>query len=405
MDNWPSLLLLSDEGPQTSTAGGMVLFRLLEDYPKERLRVIERRVEPGCTRLPCRYETLTTPGQRFEHTRFHRWKNSLRAFGLVPPVPLRRIESLLDGFRPEVVLCVMECAAYYDCAWSFARKHGLPLVVIVHDVNDQFEPVLPFALGAARRRDGAFYRFASRRLCVSPEMEALCVELYAAHGDVLYPNPSEELQPRRFAEAWHLKQPGRLTVGFAGNLNYGYGEELLRLLPAFRAAQARLVLFSKPPGGAAAALQDAKDCCEFRGFAPTALTAWHAIQKDCDAVILPYPNPPGAWERLIRHHFPSKLPEYLALGLPVLVTGPDYATGVTWALKHPEAAAVCTSVDLAEPARLLARLRKEAPLRLALAEGARCAGLMDFDPRKIKAEFLGHLRTVAAEKCALAGRP
>ena len=405
MDNWPSLLILSDEGPQMSTAGGIVLFRLLEDYPAERLRVIEASVEPGRTRLACRYDALTAPWRRFQFTRFHRWKSSLRAFGLEPSVSLSRVESLLKDFRPDVVLCVMECAAYYDSAWNFARKHRLPLVVIVHDVNEQFEPVLPFALSAARRRDGAFYRFASRRLCVSPEMERLCEELYGAHGDVLYPVRSSELQARPLEETLHLKQLGKLTVGFAGNLNYGYGEELLRLLPAFRAAQARLLLFGNPPGGVAAALLDATDCCDFRGFAPTAAQAWQTIQNECDVVILPYPNPGGAWGRLIQHHFPSKLPEYLALGLPVVVTGPKYATGVKWALNHPEAAATCTALDPGELARLLTRLRVEAGYRLALAEGGKNAGLMDFDPRRIKATFLGHIRAAAAEKCQPASQP
>jgi glycosyltransferase involved in cell wall biosynthesis len=394
MEEFPKLLLLSDEGPQMSTAGGILLCRLLKDYPPGRLRVIERKVEPGRTRLNCRYDSLTTPWRRFEQSRFHRWKRSLRAFGLVPPVSLRKIDMLLGDFEPRVVLSVMQHACYYDAAFRFSRTRQLPLMVIVHDVNEQFEPVFPFALGSARRRDGMYYRYASRRLCISPEMEELCAELYGTRGDVLYPNRSEELTSRRFEESLTLRTAGKLTIGFVGNLNYGYGDELLRLLPAFRTAQARVIAFSNPPGGTCAALLQANDCFDFRGFSP-GLEAWRTIQAECDAVILPYQNCSGRLENLYRHHFPSKLPEYLALGMPVIVTGPDYATGVKWGLSHSKAVLTCTSADPMTLVRELLRLRDDAAARLGLARTGFEAGLIDFDPLKIRDQFLQYVREAA----------
>jgi glycosyltransferase involved in cell wall biosynthesis len=388
---WPRVLLLSDEGPQTSSAGGILLFRLLQDYPPDRLRVIERRLEPDVQRLACRYDALKTPWRRFEGSRFNRSKRSLRAFGLVPPVPLRRIDALLDGFVPEVVLSVMQGAACYDAAWRYAAKHRLPLVAVVHDVNEEFEPVLPFAVRAMRRRDGNFYRYAAKRLCVSPEMEALCAELYGVRGEVLYPNRSKELSPRPLGQTLTLKSADRLSLGFVGNLAYGYGDELLRLLPALRAANVRLVIYSAPPGDSLAALLAATDCVDFRGFAP-AMAAWRAIQAECDAVILPYSHASGRLERLVRHHFPSKLPEYLALGLPVMVSGPEYATGVAWGLRNPTAVMTCTSTGLNSIAAKLESLRVDPALRLSLATTGLAAGLRDFDPCRIQFQFLQAIR-------------
>jgi glycosyltransferase involved in cell wall biosynthesis len=392
MEEFPKLLLLSDEGPQMSTAGGILLFRLLQNYPTDRLRVIERRVEPGRTRLNCRYDSLATPWRRLEQSRFHRWHRTFRAFGLVPVVPSCAVDALLKGFQPDVVLCVMQFSSYYETAWRYARKRGLPLVVIVHDVNEEWESVFPGARRAQRHRDGEFYRYASRRLCISPEMEMFCAGVYGARGDVLYPNRSEALTPRRFEESLTLKTVGKLTVGFVGSLNYGYGDELLRLLPSFRTAQARVIAFSTPPGGTCVALLQANDCFDFRGFAP-GLEAWRIIQTECDAVILPYSTSAGMLETLYRHHFPSKLPEYLALGMPVIVTGPDYATGVKWGLAHPEAAATATRFEDVE--RLLARLRDDADWRVSLARGAFRDGDTDFNPVRIREEFLRHLRVVA----------
>jgi glycosyltransferase involved in cell wall biosynthesis len=391
----PNVLVLSDEGPQTGTAGGLLLHRLFRDWPADRLRVIARHVPTVGDPLPgVTYRGLRPPWYRFEASRFNRLKRSLRAWGLVPPTPLAAIDALLGNFVPDVVFCVMQHAQYYDTAARFAARRGLRFVVAVHDVNDDFEPVLPWARAAAERRDGRFYRAAFRRLCVSPEMERFCAQRFGVAGDVLYPNRSEDLRPRPWAEARTLRQSGRLTLGFAGNLFYGYGTAFLHLLPAIRAAGARMIFLGRPPVGELAPLAAATDCCEFRGFRPSA-AAWDEIQRDCDAVWLPYPDPAGGLERLYRHHFPSKLPEYLALGLPVLVTGPEYATGVRWARAHAGAVAVAPGHDPAAIMALLRRLASDSAWRTELAERGWAAGQADFDPATLVRNFREHLTAAA----------
>ena len=393
----PRILILSDEGPQTGTAGGLLLHRLLADHPADRLRVVARYVPTLGEPLPgVVYRPLVTPWKRFEWSRFNRLKRSLRAVGLAPAVPQRQLAELVGDFQADVVLCVMQHAAYYDAAWDYARGRGLPLVVIVHDVNDDFEPVLPWAAGAARRRDSAFYQFACRRLCVSPEMEAFCRERYGAAGSVLYPNRSPDLQPVAFDAARTLKAARGLTVGFAGNLGYGYGRERCRLLPALRATGTRLVVYARPPGEDCAALASAGDCVELRGFKPAA-EAWAGIQRDCDAVWLPYPVPAGELERLYRYHFPSKLAEYLALGLPVIISGPEYATGVRWGLAHPAAAVTSVNPTPEDFATVLRGLVADATRRADLAAQGWQAGQADFEPGRIVAQFHSHLAAAISE--------
>jgi glycosyltransferase involved in cell wall biosynthesis len=383
----PRILMISDEGPQTGTAGGLLLHRLLVDHPADRLQVIARYVPTLGEPLPgVVYRKLIPPWMRLEKSRFNRLKRSLRAFGCVPPVPARKLDDLVGAFRPDVVLCVMQHAAFYDAASRYARSSGLPLVVIVHDVNDDFEPVLPWAGAAAQKRDAAFYRHAVRRLCVSPEMEAYCRQRYDAPGEVLYPNRSPELKPIPPEQALQLRTPGRLTIGFAGNLGYGYGRELCRLLPAIRDSGSRLVVYAHRPGADCAALGEAADCVELRGFRP-AHEVWAEIQRDCDAVWLPYPVPAGEFERLYRCHFPSKLPEYLALGLPVIVSGPAYATGVKWSLAQGHAVLTCIDPKPDDFATCLRHLAADAALRLQLAKDGVAAGERDFAPAVIIAQF------------------
>jgi len=393
LDGAARVAIISDEGPQTGTAGGLLLHRLFARHPADRLRVLARYVPTLGDPLPgVAYRRLVPRWRRLEASRFNVWMRSMRALGLVPPVPLREFDRLLEGFAPEVVFCVMQHSAYYDAAHRFAALRGLPLVVTVHDVNEEFEEVFPWARRAMRRRDGAFYRYASRRLCVSPEMERLCADLYQVSGSVLYPNRSEELGARPLSECSTLRRPAVLTLGFAGNLNYGYGEGILQMLPALRETASRLVVFARPPGGAAARLIDATDCCEFRGFVPSA-EAWAGLKRDCDAVWLPYPRIGGKMERLYRHHFPSKLPEYLALGMPAIVTGPDFATGMRWARENlgPE---LCAS-EVSEFAALLRRLSGDSAARRRLAELCSQRGNRDFEPRRIAAQFESHLAAAA----------
>jgi hypothetical protein len=149
-------------------------------------------------------------------------------------------------------------------------------------------------------------------------------------------------------------------------------------------------------------------------------------------MILPYMNPAGSNELLYRTHFPSKLTEYLALGMPVVVSGPEEATGVRYANAEklsrglarqplgklgkaekrkfqaadfqpfsvsefldfaPNGAIPCTTRE--ELVAVLRRLKEDGELRLELAKRAVGAGRRDFDPAMIRARFCEVFKEVA----------
>lgn len=209
---------------------------------------------------------------------------------------------------------------------------------------------------------------------------------HGAHGDVLYPNWSEELAPRDPSVNLLLRNGRRWTLGFAGNPNYGYCERLVKRLPAIREAGARLLVWGHRPRGAAAPLVDTADVVELQGFVPSA-QAWEEVKRDCDAVVFPYLNPPGAMKRMYAIHFPSKLPEYLALGMPIVMVGPDEASGVRWARRNPEAVLMLSAADPGLWAAEFRRLAADPRLRSSLGAGALAAGARDFDPLLIRGKF------------------
>jgi hypothetical protein len=98
---------------------------------------------------------------------------------------------------------------------------------------------------------------------------------------------------------------------------------------------------------------------------------------------------------LYETHFPSKLTEYLALGMPTLITGPAYATGVRWGLRHPHAAVTLADERPEQLLDALAALRDHAARRQQLASGALSAGERDFNPVHIRGRFLDTLRSAS----------
>jgi glycosyltransferase involved in cell wall biosynthesis len=395
---WPQVLVYSNEFPQTGSAGGILLDRLFKDYPADRVRIVGPAPQKGSAPVRFTHHEFTMPWSKLESSRFNKVHRTLRGYGLIPLGSPQRVDESLDGFRPEVVLTVMQHGTWYDSALRYAKTMGLPLVTVIHDDNEGFDRVFPWARGAQRERDGIFYRLSSRRLCVSPEMAKEFRQRYGADGDVLYPNRSEGLTPRDPSLNLSLRTEGRLTLGFVGNPNYGYGEQLVKMLPAIREAGARLVVWGHHPGGAAAPLASAPDVVELRGFVPSA-QAWEEVKRDCDAVVFPYLNPPGPMKRMYAIHFPSKLPEYLALGMPIVMVGPDDATGVRWAKGNAKAVHLLPAGEPEKWTAVLQQLTSSAQLRSSLGQGALEAGARDFDPVHIREKFLSALSAEA--RCPL----
>lgn len=371
----PEILFLGAEAPHSGAAGSIYFQRLLADWPADRLRVVAKHLPPAqATRLDCAYRSLLLPIDRLDRTRLWPWKARLRALGAGRLIPLRRIDRALDGFRPRLVATLMQDSWYYDLAARYAAARGLPLLLFVHDLPDGFEPVPRWLRARQRARDRAVYRQAALRLCVSPGMVAHLGREFDAPGEVLLP-PRSETPPAQDPELCRaLKNPSRLTLGYAGGLHYGYGEQLLALAPALRAAGAFVEVFGDSPSGPLAALLAATDVLRFNGRAATPEEAWRGLLARCDATLLPYLDPPGPHARQYRTHFPSKLGDALSLGLPLLVTGPADASGASWCARH-DAALAAEAGGPDDFVSAVERLRADADLRVGLARRAQAAAV------------------------------
>jgi hypothetical protein len=273
----------------------------------------------------------------------------------------------------------------------------LPLALIIYDDPEEIEPVRWWTRPLVQHFNRKVYAAARARFCVSPQMSEALETRYGVRGEVLYPNRSRRTVSRPMELNRVLRRQNGLVIGYVGNLAYGYTERLEQLLPMFRRHGITLRVYSlqtprfiDQPG------------VEYAG-AHNLDELWSEVQKNCDVVILPYCGPEHGHEKLYRTHFPSKLPECLALGMPVLISGPSYATGVRWGLDHPDACVVVQSDDPVEWEATLRRLTEDHDYRCTLAQRAVAVANGELAPERIEFSFRSRLSDLA--KAMVIDRP
>jgi glycosyltransferase involved in cell wall biosynthesis len=391
----PRVLLLTREIPQSVNAGSQQLFRVLQGYPSEMLLVVGPSVPAGAERLSCRYETFVPKADRWVSTRLHKHVNLGNALGLIPDYSRRQIDRLVGDFEPEVIVTVMDLFSFYKIASRYARDRSVPLVTLTMDDPMHFQKVASWARPVQKRAVRRIYESAALSLGVSREMAEWIGVEFGKPTETFYFGPPDGMRPRAPEINHSLRNPSHLTVGFAGSLHF-YWRELQRLMPAFEQTGAKLNFY----GPETIELPRSKAMVN-RGVWPID-QLWDVVQAECDALLLGYPG--GGWlENVFRTHFPTKVSEYMWQGMPVLFTGPAYATGLRWGLEHPEACIALVEPNIEEFASRLVSLREDAALRMRLGQGALEAARSEFDPARIRERFWQLLSAAASRgKPALA---
>lgn len=395
----PKLLFISNEVPHNAAAGSIVLAWLLEDYPTDNLFVITNQAPPSqALLLKCPYVTIDLPLDRLGQTRFARHRSAARVLGATKFTSTKGIDRVIGSFKPDIIVTVMQDSWCYDLAAKYAQQHGIPLLLIVMDLAHGFEPVPRWLEKRQLNRDKLIFQQAAGRMLISPGMNEFCEATFGVSGTVLLPGPrASDLPSQPVENCRELKHPGRLTIGYAGGLHYGYGEQIKAMLPVLREQGIMMEICSPLPSGSLASLVENSDVLNFLGYQSPPNRAWTLLLEKCDVVLQPYLNPPLNHELQYRTHFPSKLAGCLSLGLPVLITGPSYASGTRWCIEHPGCACV---VDTDEPdalSKTLLRLRDDHDWRVSLASRGKLAAA-EFDTGRHVTAFRQLLQETRSSK-------
>jgi glycosyltransferase involved in cell wall biosynthesis len=203
---------------------------------------------------------------------------------------------------------------------------------------------------------------------------------YGAPAAVIYPSRAADCAdfaepPTRLAD-----RDKQFTIAFAGTINSrGYFRALATLQQALEPVGGRLLIFGPLTNDEArqAGLNDLNTgICGLL----SATNLLKRLREEADALFVPMSF--ATEDRAnMEMAFPSKLADYTATGVPLLIYGPSYCSAVTWARENPGVAEVVES----EPdlAAAIARLACDPDHRVALGKRALDTGR----------EYFTHART------------
>lgn len=396
MSELPRLAVVSDVEPDRSQGGCLLLYRLLESYPADRLTVLHGNRAYGIrdARLPgvpyaeLSYDTPLPAKLR------GRW------FPLWPAAELAamrrlagRVVDALADFRPEAILTVADHQLWAAAAAAAAQLR-VPFHLVLHDDlpskvtsngDRTWDAVLRWVL---RRQFGATYRRAATRFCVSPGMAHDYGTRYGAVAKILYPGRGEDSpQPRVRVRP----TPGGPPVAaFAGSLYTAGAIDLLRSLAGeLHSRGGELHLYTRDIGSIVRDAGLEIPGVRVAGFFPPREMA-DRIAESAHALILPASFLRREAED-VSTLFPSKLADYTAIGLPIIAWGPEYSSAVRWVRENSDAASLFTDPDPRPVCDLVLALGGDPVAAAEHAAGSVAAGNRFFSAAATRDGFLSSL--------------
>jgi len=394
----PRLVYLSDVPVESGCHGSALVYRLLSQYPASRLLIIEpadHPSDPSRRMKGVRYEILDTPSnavsKRLGRTRFNGWVSAWKMLNAAEHVSTA--QELIGEFNATAVLAVAHDFSWLAAA-ELARRQQLPFHLIVHDDWPTLVPVANAFRARAEKVFGEIYRASESRFCVSPYMENTYRQRYGIEGTVLYPARSSELPDFNTPPERVRISEGIFTMGFAGSLfTRDYVRQLKCLAKVLSEIGGQLVIYGpynaeslermglNLPSVHAGGMHSSPDLVrQFRERIDTLFLPMSFAPEDALAMSL---------------NFPSKLTDYTAAGLPILIWGPNGSSAVRWAETEPSAAMVVTDASADALRASVEKLRNDSELRWRLGRSALEVGRKYFGAAQAQEVF---------ENCLKGGR-
>lgn len=384
----PRLLYVGDVPVEHTVAGAALLYRLFDGYPPDRLRICHSDLAavraPGRRLAGVTYDQYALGRTRLLHSRLAGYYG---AYLLArAPSTAAALSSRLD-WRPDAVVTVAHSFSWRIAA-RLAQRRRIPLHLIVHDECLKTMEVAPVMRGFAEGRFREAYRSAASRFCISPAMRDYYFERYGVGSEVLYPSRAKDARDWAVPPPRVTRRESPLTVAFAGSLSVGHVPLLESLERALAGLGGRLEIYGASLAPAVQA-RLSSPVTSFHPFMPAdALT--ERLRERADVLVMPMSFEAGDAQNMALC-FPAKLADYTAMGIPVLIIGPDYCSAVRWARENPGVAAIVTEPSSVEIARVLRPLVDDMGLRRSLAGEASRVGRAMFAHGEAQRRFFAGL--------------
>jgi hypothetical protein len=353
----PRLMYVGRVPVEATSGGSALVYRLLERYPPEKLLIVEDFETPSMKshRLPgVQYERLPKPWNRGWH--FLRTRLPWAFWPLFKAYAGRvanRCETLIQNFRPEAILTVHELFTWV-IADQMALQHKLPLHIILHDEWFRNIPHAGGFRGPSERVIGEVYRRAASRLCVCPYMEELYRSRFGCNGTVLYPSRSPSATAHRLPPDGLQNETAHPVGVYAGNIHHlDYLKSMQSVADALATMGGKLVLYTSYSSEQCARDGLTASNVECRKMVPWG-TLSEKLRGEAHFLFVPMSfdvtDKPNA-----SVSFPSKIVDYTATGIPLLIYGPEYSSAIRWAKDNPGTAEF---VDQESPLLLSAAVKR-----------------------------------------------
>ncbi len=326
---------------QATFHGSAVLHRLFSMHADE-CRIIElgRASDPN----------MRVPGAEYENVKYacqNIRRNGLGSLGRflnysLLDATIRRVRRACED--AEAIVTVAHGLGWFVADEVAAQLHK-PLHLVVHDYPSPTFPKTPLKTKSIERAFLRTYARAASRMCVSSYMEEYYRERTRTRGQVLLPGRSELVSQEPYAPA-RPRGNSPFTIGLFGSLYSKSSIEVLEILARSIGntfgMDSQINIYGIPPGVKLRSQINDKLLINFRGFIPTAEFVT-LLRTELDALFLPVPFEESSLNMSI--HFPSKLTDYTATGLPIVVCGPRSSSAWKWTSDFPSAFVVCESSE------------------------------------------------------------
>jgi hypothetical protein len=397
-EDLPRLAVVVDIGVERISGGMLLLYRLLSQYPRNRLCVVYDPSQSPANlsdRLPgVVYHPLPL--------RIPKWvRNRLNPFWpLAASVWARgqadQLLKRLEKFQPDAILSMPHWYLWF-AADTAAKRLRVPLHLIVHDDWSCYTTFrrpgwLPdLVRWGCRKVMLPVYRRAASRLCISPGMVEQYRQWFGVNGTVLYPSRGDDSPPSKVRV--REKTGGPAIVAFCGDIHLSGTADLLRqLADALILRDGFVDLYSRSTPSSLTAVGLDRPNVRLHGFFP-ASEMGERVARSAHCLFLPASF--DLRERTdVATLFPSKLADYTAIGLPILIWGPAYSSAARWAACNPAAAALVTTKDAGQAVSAVERFATDPNHAVQVAAAGLAAGKLYFDPAKARqillSALLGH---------------
>jgi glycosyltransferase involved in cell wall biosynthesis len=427
LEELPRTLIVTPGGFSHVTGGGVTLSSLFADWPKDRLATVYKDHVTPATDVCDTYYRLGREEIRkwgpLEAVRRNlvakgddsagRPESSARGlittgrqclFGDGVPETVRltqELDSWVANFRPDVIYSVLGSNAMIELTDALRVRNGLPLVI--HVMDDWPSTIYRggllsrFERRRLKRNLGHLLSASTTRLAISDSMVTAYESRYGFSFQAFQNNLDSNDWSGIARIDTTLGTPIKI-VYFGSILPFAQLDSLITCCQAIDRLQqdgvaVTLDIFS--PSSQSEAYRErlvVADCITLNKAIPDRATY---LKKLCGADLLLLPvNFDADTIRYIQYSMPTKVPEYLASGVPILVYGPAQVAQVEYA-EQAKWGYVVTEPGVEQVELGLRRLIEDIELRARLSRTARRIATERHDAEIVRRDFEAALRRAA----------